>query len=205
MDEIEQLVTRAQAGDTDAYGDLVQRFQDMAYGYAFSVVGEWKLAEDAAQEAFVEAYRCMPTLREPRAFPGWFKRIVFKHCDRLTRGKQLTTTPLDDTQELPARTPDPADQAERQELRDSVLRAIRCLPAHQREVTTLYYINGYSQNEIAAFLEVPVSTVKSRLHTSRRQLKERMLDMVRDTLQSSALPESFTEETLARAVARAAE
>jgi len=205
VDDIAQLVTRAQTGDTDAYGELVRRFQDMAYGYAYSVVGDWKLAEDAAQEAFIEAYRCLSDLREPRAFPGWFKRIVFKHCDRLTRGKQLTTTPLDDAQELPALALDPADQAERQELRDSVLHAIRCLPAHQREVTTLYYIDGYSQNEIAAFLEVPPSTVKSRLHTSRKQLKERMLDMVRDTLQSSALPESFAEETLAQAVARAAE
>jgi RNA polymerase sigma factor (sigma-70 family) len=205
MDEIKQLVTRAQGGDTDAYGELVRRFQDMAYGYAYSVVGDWKLAQDATQEAFIEAYRCLPDLREPRAFPGWFKRIVFKHCDRLTRGKQLATMPLDAAADLPAHAPTPADQAERHELQDGVLRAVRALPARQREVTTLYYINGYSQNEIAAFLEVPTSTVKSRLHTSRKQIKERMLDMVRDTLQSSALPESFADETLARAVARAAE
>jgi RNA polymerase sigma factor (sigma-70 family) len=205
MDDIAQLVTRAQRGDTDAYGELVRRFQDMAYGYAYSVVGDWKLAEDAAQEAFVEAYRCLPTLREPRAFPGWFKRIVFKHCDRLTRGKQVATTPLDAARDVPAHIPGPAAQVETRELQDTVLRAIRALPARQREVTTLYYINGYSQNEIAAFLEVPPSTVKSRLHSSRKQLKERMLDMVRDSLQSSALPESFADQTLAQAVARAAE
>jgi tetratricopeptide (TPR) repeat protein len=68
----------------------------------------------------------------------------------------------------------------------------------------VYYINGYAQKETAAFLDVPTSTVKSRLHTSRQRLKERMIDMVRDTLQSQALPESFTEETLVRAVAEAA-
>jgi RNA polymerase sigma factor (sigma-70 family) len=205
MDDTRQLVTRAQAGDTDAYGELVRRFQDMAYGYAYSIVGDWKLAEDAAQEAFIEAYRCLPNLHEPLAFPGWFKRIVFKHCDRQTRGRRLETTSLDRARELPTRTPGPAEQAEQREMQEAVLRAIRELSARQREVTTLYYINGYSQNEIAAFLEVPTSTVKSRLHASRKQLKERMLDMARETLQSSALPESFAEETLAQAVARAAE
>ena len=80
MDDLNRLVTRAQAGDTDAYGELVRRFQDMAYGYAYAIVGDLELAEDAAQEAFIEAYRCLPSLREPFAFPGWLKRIVFKHC-----------------------------------------------------------------------------------------------------------------------------
>jgi RNA polymerase sigma factor (sigma-70 family) len=205
MDDLGRLVTRAQAGDTDAYGEMVRRFQDMAYGYAYALVGDLELAQDAAQEAFIEAYRCLPSLRVPAAFPGWFKRIVFKHCDRLTRGKRLTTTSLNAARELPARTLGPADRVEIREIQDTVLRAIGDLPAPQREVTALYYIDGYSQNEIAAFLEVPTSTVKSRLYASRKQLKERILDMVRDALQSNALPESFAEETLARAVARAAE
>ena len=205
MDTFSSLVRRAQAGQADAYGELVRRFQDMAYGYAYAVVGDFHTAEDAAQEAFIEAYRCLPSLRAPAAFPSWLKRIVFKHCDRLTRGKRLATTPLDAASELPARTPGPADVTERRETRDTVLRAIGELPARQREVTALYYIDGYSQNEIAAFLEVPTSTVKSRLHASRKRLKERITDMVRDTLQGNALPESFAEETLAQAVARAAE
>jgi RNA polymerase sigma factor (sigma-70 family) len=205
VDSFQQLVTRAQGGDTTAYGELVRRFQDMAYGYAYAILSDFCLAQDAAQEAFIEAYRCLPSLRLPTAFPGWLKRIVFKHCDRLTRGKRLATTPLDAAGDLPTRAPGPADQAEIREMQRAVLRAIGELPTHQREVTALYYIDGYSQNEIATFLEVPTSTVKSRLYASRRQLKERMMDMVRDTLQSNALPESFTEGTLAQAVARAAE
>jgi RNA polymerase sigma factor (sigma-70 family) len=205
VDSFQALVTRAQGGDATAYGELVRRFQDMAYGYAYAILNDFGLAEDAAQEAFIEAYRCLPNLRQPIAFPGWFKRIVFKHCDRLTRGKRLATAPLDAAGELPARTPGPVDQAETRETQDTVLRAMGELPAHEREVTTLYYIDGYSQNEIAAFLEVPTSTVKSRLYASRKRLKERILDMTRDTLQSNALPESFAEETLAQAVTKAAE
>jgi RNA polymerase sigma factor (sigma-70 family) len=204
MDELASLVTRAQAGDTRAYGTLVNRFQDMAYGYAYAILGDFELAQDAAQEAFIEAYRCLPGLRQPEGFPGWFKRIVFKHCDRLTRRKRPVKTSIDAAFELAADVPGPAEIVERQEAQDTVLQAVRSLPAHEREVIALYYIDGYSQNEVAGFLNVPTTTVKSRLHASRKRLKERMLAMVQDALKSNALPENFTEETLAQAVAQAA-
>jgi RNA polymerase sigma factor (sigma-70 family) len=205
MDDLKLMVARAQAGDADAYGKLVARFQDMAYGYAYAVLGDFQMAQDAAQEAFIEAYRCLPNLREPLAFPGWLKRIVFKQCDRLTRGRRAIPVPAETLDGQPAPTPDPAQVAESREMRQSVLHAIRRLPAREREVTALYYVDGYSQSEIADFLEVPVTTVKNRLYTSRKRLKERMLDMVQDTLRGNALPENFTDETLRRAIAQAAE
>ena len=93
MEELKLLVTRSRAGDVDAYGEIVRRFQDMAYGYAYSVLGDFHLSQDAAQEAFIEAYRCLGNLREPAAFPGWFRRIVFKHCDRLRRRKDIPAAP----------------------------------------------------------------------------------------------------------------
>ncbi len=74
MEELETLVTQAQKGDMHAYCTLVGLFQDMAYGYSFSLLGDFHLAQDAAQEAFVEAYRNLPQLREPAAFAGWFRR-----------------------------------------------------------------------------------------------------------------------------------
>ncbi|MCZ6635422.1 MAG: sigma factor [bacterium] len=87
MEPLTTLVNRAQAGDLDAYGAIVHRFQDMAVGYAYSVLGDFHLAEDASQEAFLSAYLDLPKLRKPEVFPGWFRRTVFKYCDRLTRGK----------------------------------------------------------------------------------------------------------------------
>ena len=94
METLESLVERAQSGDQNAYGEIVRRFQDMAYGYAYAILGDFQLAEDAAQEAFIEAYHCLPNLREPRAFPGWFKRVVFGRCNRLIRGKRVETVPI---------------------------------------------------------------------------------------------------------------
>ena len=85
--------------------ELVRRFQDMAVGYAYSILRNFHSAEDAAQEAFLEAYRNLDKLREPAAFPGWFRRIVFKHCDRQTRSKQFATLPLDDAESLASQQP----------------------------------------------------------------------------------------------------
>ena len=69
MEEWITLIQRAQAGDAEAYGILVGRFQEMAYGYAYAILGDYQMAEDAAQEAFVEAYRNLVNLRQPLAFP----------------------------------------------------------------------------------------------------------------------------------------
>jgi RNA polymerase sigma factor (sigma-70 family) len=203
--ELEKLIMGARGGDQAAYAEIVRRFQDMAYGYAYAILGDFHLAQDAAQGAFVEAYQCLAHLREPEAFPGWFKRFVLKHCDRLTRGKRVETVPLDAAYDVASGEPDPHEATAKRELRERVLQAVRDLPDNEREVTTLYYMNGYSQSEIAEFLEVPATTVKSRLHTSRQRLKERMTEMVQDTFKEHALPESFTQETLEKTVARARE
>ncbi|MCD4700136.1 MAG: sigma-70 family RNA polymerase sigma factor [Phycisphaerae bacterium] len=196
MEELKSLVARSQAGDVDAYGEIVRRFQDMAYGYAYSILGDFHLAEDAAQEAFIEAYRCLGNLREPAAFPGWFRRIVFKHCDRLTRRKEIPAIGLEAAASVASPDRQPSQRAEDREMKDKVLAAIRSLPEQQREVTTLFYINGYSQNDIAEFLEVPAGTVKSRLAASRNRLKERMINMVSDELKSHPLPDDFRTRTL---------
>ena len=95
MADLKSLIILAQAGDLDAFGKIVQQFQDMAVGYAYSILGDFQLAEDAAQEAFIAAYRDVRTLRIPEAFPSWFKKIIFKHCDRFKRRKRFETLPVE--------------------------------------------------------------------------------------------------------------
>jgi RNA polymerase sigma factor (sigma-70 family) len=149
----------------------------MAVGYSYSMLHDFHLAEDAAQEAFFEAYRSLPKLREPAAFAGWFRRIVFKHCDRITRRHTVVTVPIDSAVESP-RTPDTDERAEQ------VLEAMRQLPEHERSTMTLFYIGGYSMEEVATFLEVPVSTIKGRLHSARERLRTMLLDTVADDLRA---------------------
>lgn len=189
MDEISALIAKATAAQaaraekSQAFGEIVRRFQDLAFGCAYAVLGDFHLAEDAAQEAFITAWRHLDQLRQPAAFPGWFKRIVLTQCNRLTRGKKLELVALDAIADLPAAAAyDPQLLVEQFEQQQDVAAAIQALPEPQRMVTTLFYISDYSQSEIAAFLEVPVTTVKKRLYDARQNLRERMLEMVRESL-----------------------
>jgi RNA polymerase sigma factor (sigma-70 family) len=185
-----------------AYAALVRRYQDMAVGCAYSLLGDFHLAEDAAQDAFVQAHRDLAALREPRAFASWLRRIVFKQCDRITRRKRVRTAPLDAAASVPSPAPRPDQAAERSEMGARVLEAVRSLPDRQRMVTTLFYIDGYSQKEIAEFLEVPTTTVKNRLHASRKRLKERMLDMVEEQLKQNAPDERFSQRVIEELLGR---
>lgn len=178
MEDLKSLILRSQTGDLEAFGKLVQRFQDMAVGYAYSILDDFHLAEDAAQEAFIEAYSHLHQLREPESFPSWFRKVVFKYCDRLTRGRRAETLPLETAVEMSSKAKGPEEAVEEQEMKDLVLAAIKALPEQERMVTTLFYINGYSHEEIADFLEVPAATVNNRLRTSRKRLKERMITIM---------------------------
>lgn len=186
VEELGGVVRAAQGGDLDAFGVLVRRFQDMAYASAYALIGDAHLAEDATQEAFLQAYFDLPMLHEPAAFPGWFRRIVFKHSDRLTRGKRAVVIPLDEAAIVPDPEPGPSIVAERREMRAVVRAEIDRLPAHERVAVTLFY-SGHSQDEIAAFLGVPVGTVKKRLHDARKRLMEQMLAAMHDTFREGQL------------------
>src|SRR5688572_21719153 len=166
----------------EAFAELVYRFQDMAFACAYSVLGDAYLAEDVAQEAFVTAWQKLDQLRDPHAFPGWFKRIVLSQCNRLTRGKRLQVVPLTAEADRATNDTGPDVVAEKQQLLDRVLIAIKSLPENQRLVTTLFYVDGYTQADISDFLEVPVSTVNKRLHVARNKLKE-SVQVFKQTLQ----------------------
>lgn len=183
MEELTILVERARAGDLAAYGELVRRFQDMAVGYAYSLLGDFHLAEDAAQEAFIQAHRDLSRLREPAAFPGWLRRIVFKYCDRLQRRKRVPSVPLQALSEIGNDDKGPAELFDQKEVRDRVSIAIEALPENQRLVVNLFYISEFSHAEIAAFLGAPVQTVKNRLHASKKRLKKELIDMTKKKLQ----------------------
>src|SRR5437588_1793869 len=154
--QLHTLIVDAQNGDLDAFGAIVKRFQGMAYASAYAMVDDAHLAEDVAQEAFMEAYLNLPRLREIDAFPGWFRRIVLKQGDRLLRGKHLTTIPLDVPMEYDISIDElnPAAVVEVRERERLVHRAIEALPEHERIVTVLFYSSGYALREIATFLEV---------------------------------------------------
>lgn len=184
-EETARQVRRAQAGDLEAFNWIVRRFQDRAVAYAATVLGSFHGGQDAAQEAFVEAYCTLHTLRAPEAFPVWFRKVVFKQCDRLTRNNQVSTIPIQAVEHLPSPAPDLEEIVQRHQIQEEVSRAIQSLPEGQRTVITLFYMGGQSHQDLAEFLGLPVTTVKSRLNQGRNQLKGKMLTMLNDNLSES--------------------
>ena len=127
MKDLTGLIAQVKLGDKRAYEPIVRRFQDMAVAYGYATLGDWQLAEDAAQEAFIAAYCELPALRDPQAFPGWFRRIVIKQIDRIRRRRPRDVV-LDELSKVPADQHNPSEVAEQQELHDSIVNAIRSLP-----------------------------------------------------------------------------
>lgn len=183
----------------EAFCELVRLFQDMAYAAGYAVLGDFCLAEDAAQEAFVSAWQKLNQLQQPEAFPGWFRRIVLTECNRVTRKQRLRAISLDEEIEVHASHPDPQLAIEKDELTKAAFKAISKLSFNERMVVVLFYVNEHSQSDISAFLNVPLTTVAKRLYSARMRLRAMMMDSVRKDLTSHrpSRDESFAEKVKA--------
>lgn len=183
--DFESVVRRARAGDGSAFTRIVEELQDIAVCYAVSLVGDFSLAEEVAQEAFLKAFLDLRSLKEPKAFLTWFRQIVLTRSSRMTRRKRLSTVALEVATQLESGDPSADDLVNSNRLRAAVRDAIQTLPQSEAAAVTLYYISDYSYREIASFLDVPVSTVKSRLHSARGRLRDRLGSELQDDLRES--------------------
>jgi RNA polymerase sigma factor (sigma-70 family) len=187
----EQLVRKASAGDIGAFVDLTRRFQHVAFGTALAQLRDFQQAEDVVQEAFVAAWKALPTLAEPAAFPGWLRGIVRHHAFRVLRKKQLDSVPLTEAGEVPSDEPAADHVIEQRRQAAAALAAISELPDTLREPAALFFIHDCSHQDIAAFLGLKLATVNNRLHAARSRLKRRILTMVPNTLHAQVLPDDF--------------
>ncbi len=181
MDEA-ALILEAQRGDLDAFNRLVLAYQDMVYSQAYRMMGESTAAEDAAQDAFIAAYRKLGTYRGG-SFKAWLLRIVTNNCyDELRRRKRRPTAPLeptdndDDEIESPRWMADPSEtpeeRAERQELARALQHCLNDLPDEFRAVVALVDLQGMDYTEAAAAVGKPLGTVKSRLARARTRMRD---------------------------------
>ncbi len=178
--DLPALVTAAQAGDSDAYAALVLRFQDMALIIGHAMLGDAHRAQDAAQDAFIDAWQSLHMLREPAAFAGWFRRIVIKHVDRQLRAGQREW-PMDEAREL-ADEISLSDSIEAIYARERVQAAMAALSRRQQQLANLFYLQDYSQQDIVSALDLPLSSVKKGLFLARKRLREEMHDMAETTV-----------------------
>jgi len=178
--ELHEIIDRIAEGDAQAFGRLVRRYRDMAFGYALTLLEQEQMAEDAVQEALIAAYANLDRLQEPQAFGAWLRGIVRYQCYRAQR-RQPRTVSWEQMDEIGGEEGDPARDVEEQAVQEQIQAAIAALPPAQREVVLLAYEAGLSQQEIAARLRLTVGAVNMRLHAARTRLKRRLLTMTETT------------------------
>lgn len=177
----EQMVERALSGDPEAFGEVVRRWERRIFALAFGMLGREEDARDATQETFLAAFRNLRGFRGEAKVSSWLHRIAVNQCiTRQRRAKVRSETALEDEAEknaavfaLPADV-SPARAAEHREVSSAVRKAVCALPADLRQVVVMKEFEELTFQEISDVLDVPLSTVKSRLYTALRQLQLRL-------------------------------
>ena len=171
----DECIERTLNGDSSAFGELVLRYQDRLFNTVAHLVGSVEDARDAVQDAFVQAFVKLHTFRRDAAFYTWMYRIAVNVAIGLRR-KLRTCVSLE---QLPGGTAAQGDdgytQASRGERAALVRAAVSRLHDEHRAVLVLREFEGYCYEEIADILDVPVGTVRSRLHRARAQLRDDLL------------------------------
>lgn len=162
------LVELAMKGDEDAYASLMVVAGDRLLAIAFRILRDLGWAEDAVQIALVSAWRDLPTLRDPLLFEAWLTKLLVRACYGEAKRNRRWSANI---RELPVDGPSSPDSTVSVADRDQLDRAFRRLTAEQRAVFVLHHYAGWSQVELAQNLEIPVGTVKSRLHYATQTLR----------------------------------
>jgi len=177
----EVIVERALTGDAEAFGELVRRWERRIFALTYGMLGREEDARDATQETFLAAFRNLRGFRGEARVSSWLHRIAVNQCiSRQRRTKVRSESALDDEQEndaasfaVPVRE-SPASVVEGRQETLAVRRAINSLPLELRQVVVMKEFEDLTFREIADVLDLPLSTVKSRLYTALKQLQMRL-------------------------------
>ena len=198
-----EQVQKVLAGDQAAYEPLVEAYQGRIFAFVAGRIRNFSATEDIVQNAFVEAYMHLKSLKSPEKFAGWLRGIALNLSNKWLQQKRPIIS-IDDTSrditpeisEFPL--PDLPDEAlEKSEKKEAVLTAVDALPDIYRESVLLHYMEGMTYPEIAAFLHVPESTVTGRLQVARNRLRDELMPLVEDTLREKRPRPQLTRKVMA--------
>ncbi|HEX6716918.1 MAG TPA: sigma-70 family RNA polymerase sigma factor [Pyrinomonadaceae bacterium] len=178
-DEI--IVERALTGDAEAFGEIVRRWERRIFALSYGMLGREEDARDATQETFLAAFRNLRNFRGEAKVSSWLHRIAVNQCiSRQRRSKVRSESALEDEQETHASSfamplsYSPAHVVEGRQETVAVRRAVNSLPVELRQVVVMKEFEELTFREIAEALDLPLSTVKSRLYTAMKQLQMRL-------------------------------
>jgi RNA polymerase sigma-70 factor (ECF subfamily) len=162
------IVRRAQRGDEQAFAVMADAVLDRFLGVAERILRDPQLAEDATQQALINVWRFLPDLRDPDRFDAWAYRLLVKVCysQSRQRSRWKSDVPLQDTDRRTV-----PDSLMGLAERDRIERGLRRISVEHRTVLALHYYVDLPLEQIATALDVPVGTVKSRIHRAQRSLR----------------------------------
>ena len=169
-----ECVRRVQQGDTDSFEVLVRRHQKAIFNLVYRLLGNYDEAAEVAQEVFLSAFKSIHQFRGDANFSTWLYRIGLNHAS--SRRRSLNSTqqhhiPLDGTEVIADRAVDPAKNLEHKEIQQRVQQALNGLDPEDARIILLRDLQDIPYEDVAEMLDIPVGTVKSRLHRARRALK----------------------------------
>lgn len=175
MNEI-LLISRARTGDREAFGGLVEQYRDNVYRLAYRMCGNAYDADEAAQEAFVAAWRALPNFRGDAKFSTWLYRLTTNAAiDVMRREKRHQTVGDGEMIDVADDADSPQETVERTEQQEAVQKALSTLSEEYREILLLRYMEELDYSEIAEVLQLPSGTVKSRINRAKAALKAALL------------------------------
>jgi len=180
----EKLVELALAEDKDAFGEIVKRWERKIFALCFGMLGREEDARDAAQETFISAYRNLNNFRGEAKVSSWLHRIAVNQClTRQRRAKVRGEQSLENENETAENaffsplSKSPSRLAEQKERVEMIRRAVNALPTDLKQVIVMKEFEEMTFQEISEILDLPLSTVKSRLYTALKQLRMRLEKM----------------------------
>ena len=162
-----ELVERARRGDREAFAVLAMGSVDRLFAIARLILRDTDLAEDAAQETLIRAWRDLPTLRDVERFDAWLYRVALRACADVGRHRKRWRAEMSVVSIEPAES----DRTSALADRDQIERGLRRLNEAQRSILALHFYLGMTPTEAAEALDIPVGTAKSRLHYAIEALK----------------------------------
>jgi RNA polymerase sigma-70 factor (ECF subfamily) len=177
----ENIVERALTGDAEAFSEIVRRWERRIFALAYGILGREEDARDATQETFLAAFRSLRGFRGEAKVSSWLHRIAVNQCiTRQRRAKVRNEAALEDEQEKNAAkfsapvSFSPARTVESRQITEAVRCAVNSLPIDLRQIVVMKEFEELTFREIADTLDLPLSTVKSRLYTAMKQLQMRL-------------------------------
>lgn len=170
--EVAGLVRRAQAGDREAFGRLVEQFQGTVHAICMRRLGNPSEAVEMTQEVFLHVMRRLGQLREPERFAGWLRQVTVRMAiNRATRRNAPSSVETSVLEGTAGHRSDPLDELITRERAQRLWEGLSRLKALDRETLVAFYIHGQSLVEMADRLHAPLGTIKRRLHTARKRLR----------------------------------